>query len=230
MPAPKRSRNAASLAPTSGYTSALRPLDPFHSRRCTVCHHPDRPWIELRFIEWGSPALIAREFGIRDRGTIYRHAHAAGLFAVRLRNLMCLYENILERAEETNMSSHGVMPAATRLERAMSAKHRNAPVEIRKTVNRIPSRALDPASDQEITIPPFFKHCVESAETESQHGRDTHLEVIDINKQKLIESLRNFGEHQGEDQQRATAFVARLRQAIYGAISEEEAYIQRSPD
>jgi hypothetical protein len=42
MPTLKRKTTAPRLAPTTGYTTEL-PLDPFHARRCTICHHPSRP-------------------------------------------------------------------------------------------------------------------------------------------------------------------------------------------
>jgi hypothetical protein len=74
--------------------------------------------IELRFIEWGRPTLIAREYAIRDRGTIYRHAHAAGLFAIRLRNFMCLYQNTIEQAQQTKISRHTIMSGPLCLPRA----------------------------------------------------------------------------------------------------------------
>ncbi len=94
--------------------------------------------IELRFIEWGRPTLIAREYAIRDRGTIYRHAHAAGLFAIRLRNFMCLYENTIEQAQQTKISSHTIMVATQGLERAMSKLPGFQP-ERKTTVTRLPS-------------------------------------------------------------------------------------------
>jgi hypothetical protein len=54
-----------------------------HSRKCTVCRHPDRDAIESLFLLWRSPVKLAVAFGIADHSHIYRHVHATGLFARR---------------------------------------------------------------------------------------------------------------------------------------------------
>jgi hypothetical protein len=54
-----------------------------HSRKCTVCHSPFRHLIELSFVSWRRPSIIARRFGINHRATIYHHAHATHLFEFR---------------------------------------------------------------------------------------------------------------------------------------------------
>src|SRR5271170_852788 len=74
-----------------------------HSRRCSICHHPDRIWIELKFLEWDSPTHIAQEFDLYDRDCIYHHAHATNLFELRRRNILCVYENLLERVQRTQI-------------------------------------------------------------------------------------------------------------------------------
>jgi hypothetical protein len=35
--------------------------------------------IEADFISWRSPTAIAQEYGLADRASVYRHAHALGL-------------------------------------------------------------------------------------------------------------------------------------------------------
>ena len=62
----------------------LSPHQERHRRLCTVCHHPQRAAIEIAFLLWQSPAQIARDFGLRDRTNVYRHARAFGLLAARL--------------------------------------------------------------------------------------------------------------------------------------------------
>ncbi|MGC1659850.1 MAG: hypothetical protein WA737_07525 [Candidatus Acidiferrales bacterium] len=54
-----------------------------HSRKCTVCRHPDRDAIEALFLLWRSPVKLAVAFGIADHSHIYRHVHATGLFVRR---------------------------------------------------------------------------------------------------------------------------------------------------
>jgi hypothetical protein len=81
-------------------TATEHPIDPSqHQRRCTICHHPDRESIEEAFLQWRSPHHMLGEFKITDRTTIYRHAHALGLFAQRRRNLRAALENVIEESE-----------------------------------------------------------------------------------------------------------------------------------
>jgi len=80
----------ASVSPSPGAAHSQllgpgrRPLLPpdfsRHARRCCICSHPDRDAIEGDFIRWHSVELIAREYKIATRKSIYRHAHCTGLF------------------------------------------------------------------------------------------------------------------------------------------------------
>lgn len=45
-----------------------------HQRSCRICAHALRSEIEQDFISWQSPAQIARQYQLRDRSTVYRHA------------------------------------------------------------------------------------------------------------------------------------------------------------
>ncbi|MFZ0339890.1 MAG: hypothetical protein WAL45_17810, partial [Terracidiphilus sp.] len=58
-----------------------------HQRNCSVCGHKQREEIESAFIGWRSPAAIAEEYGLADRTSVYRHAHALGLFPKRQKNI-----------------------------------------------------------------------------------------------------------------------------------------------
>ena len=82
-----------------------------HQRKCIICHHPDREEIEEMFLHWFSPATIYRRFLLKDRYSIYRHAHATGLYQRRRRNLRCALENIIERSDECPISSNGIVRA-----------------------------------------------------------------------------------------------------------------------
>ena len=82
-----------------------------HQRKCVICHHPDRETIEEMFVHWHSSSRIHRRFMLPDRSTIYDHAHATGLFAKRRRNLRYALENMIERADECDISSHGIVAA-----------------------------------------------------------------------------------------------------------------------
>jgi hypothetical protein len=82
-----------------------------HSRNCTVCAHEDREEIEREFVNWTSPKVIAKEFGLKDRTAVYRHAHAFGLFPKRGRNIRAALEKIIERAGEVEATSAAVVAA-----------------------------------------------------------------------------------------------------------------------
>ena len=93
-----------------------------HFRKCIVCHHPHRALIELSFIGWRSPSLIARQFGISDRGCIYRHAHATNLFEFRRLQVTSHYQQIIKPSalEEESPARAGrtLMAAAAGLQDA----------------------------------------------------------------------------------------------------------------
>lgn len=71
-----------------------------HEQHCTICKHPDRESIEREFVSWRSPVGIAKVYGLADRSSVYRHAHAFGLFEKRRRNIRMALEKLIERADE----------------------------------------------------------------------------------------------------------------------------------
>jgi hypothetical protein len=72
---------------------------PRHPRRCAICSHPDRDAIEGDFVRWRSPSRIARDYNLPDRASVYRHAHYAGLFQRRKREVARVLESFLEAAD-----------------------------------------------------------------------------------------------------------------------------------
>ena len=101
---PRASQHASKRATHASHLS-------HHQRKCVICHHPDRETIEEMFVHWHSSSSIHRRFMLRDRSTIYDHAHATGLFAKRRRNLRYALEHMIERADECHISSHGIVAA-----------------------------------------------------------------------------------------------------------------------
>ncbi len=83
-----------------------------HARKCAICGHPDREDIEEDFMHWHSPASLAGHYHLPDRYTVYRHAHAVGLFELRKSKLRTVYEHILERAERVDVTADSVIRAA----------------------------------------------------------------------------------------------------------------------
>jgi len=82
-----------------------------HQRACSVCGHEQREEIESAFIGWRSPASIAEEYGLADRASVYRHAHALGLFEKRRRNIRAALERIIERADSVDVTASAVVAA-----------------------------------------------------------------------------------------------------------------------
>jgi len=82
-----------------------------HRRNCTVCAHERCAEIEADFVGWKSPAVIAQEYGLADRTSVYRHAHAFALFEKRKRNVRAALERIIEKAGEVEVTSSAVVAA-----------------------------------------------------------------------------------------------------------------------
>jgi hypothetical protein len=109
---PSKARGTAS--PTSRNFS-IPPDFSRHSRGCVVCAHPDCDAIEADFIRWRSPDLIAKDFKIANRSSIYRHAHSTGLFTWRKQQLGRTLEGILECAEQIPLESADIIIRAARI-------------------------------------------------------------------------------------------------------------------
>ena len=86
-----------------------------HKRNCTVCAHEKCAEIEAAFIAWDSPTKLAEEYGLADRTSIYRHAHAFGLFEKRRRNVRAALERIIEKADEVEVTASAVVAAVQAL-------------------------------------------------------------------------------------------------------------------
>jgi hypothetical protein len=86
-----------------------------HPRRCAICSHPDRDAIEGDFVRWRSPDQIAKDYHIADRVSVYRHAHYAGLFQRRKREVARVLEGFLEFAASCPIEAADMSIRATRL-------------------------------------------------------------------------------------------------------------------
>jgi hypothetical protein len=91
--------------------AARRPNLGRHAANCRICSHAKRQEIEQDFIAWGSPAKIAQDFELPDRSSVYRHAHALGLFRRRQRNVRAALERIIEQAGEVEANASAVVAA-----------------------------------------------------------------------------------------------------------------------
>jgi hypothetical protein len=82
-----------------------------HQKNCTICNHVKREEVERDFVAWHSPAAIATGYGLADRASVYRHAHALGLFTKRQRNVRAALEKIIEKAGEVDVNASAVVAA-----------------------------------------------------------------------------------------------------------------------
>lgn len=81
-----------------------------HERHCSICNSPDREAIEEAFLHWDDPWSIGREFEVGYR-SVYRHAHARGLFAIRERNMRFALGHIIERSRGVRATAENVIRA-----------------------------------------------------------------------------------------------------------------------
>ena len=82
-----------------------------HKRNCSICAHEKRNEIEAEFVAWRSPEALAQEYGFADRASVYRHAHALGLFVKRQRNIRAALERIIERVGDVEITCSAVVAA-----------------------------------------------------------------------------------------------------------------------
>ena len=81
-----------------------------HSRKCQVCHHPERDAIEGAFVMWRRPKGIAEVYRLRG-DSLYRHAVALDLFSRRRNNFRSVLENIMEGGVETEITGETILGA-----------------------------------------------------------------------------------------------------------------------
>ena len=82
-----------------------------HKAQCTICAHAECAEIETGFVNWESPAKLAEQYGLADRTTVYKHAHALGLFEKRKRNVRAALERIIEKSGEVEVTASAVVSA-----------------------------------------------------------------------------------------------------------------------
>jgi hypothetical protein len=105
-------KKANELRNTSEVTTEPRQVSlSHHERHCKVCRHAERDAIEQEFLDWRDPYDIAEEFGLADRSSIYRHAHATGLFPLRRRNMRAALENLIERNDQVEVGATAIIRA-----------------------------------------------------------------------------------------------------------------------
>lgn len=135
-----------------------------HQRNCTVCAHVQRAEIESDFIAWRSPAVIAEEYGLADRTSVYRHAHALGLFAKRQRNIRAALDRIIEKAGEVDVTASAVVAAIqayAKINVAGQWVDRTEQVSLNELFDKMSTEELETYA-QDGTLPPWFEATVSS--------------------------------------------------------------------
>jgi hypothetical protein len=119
-----------------------------HSRKCSICRHPERQQIDESFLHWRSPQTIMHCFGIKTETTIYRHAHAFNFFALRNRNLQSALCNIIENIDTRDFSGREMLDAVRALAHLTADGrwiHPTSKSEVMYSMQRLPAAAGLPA-------------------------------------------------------------------------------------
>jgi hypothetical protein len=82
-----------------------------HSRRCIICHHPEREAIEEEFLHWRAPWKLSQDYNLADYRTVYRHARAAGLLHQRRENLHSALDAFVESVDDIKPTPDSVLRA-----------------------------------------------------------------------------------------------------------------------
>ena len=98
-PVQKRKRLKKKRQRHETVTEEPQPPSPaMHEAQCMICNSEYREEMDELFVNWHNVSEIAREYNT-PRRTVYRHAHAVGLFPIRDRNLRRSLGLIIHRAE-----------------------------------------------------------------------------------------------------------------------------------
>jgi len=130
-----------------------------HQRNCSICSNPERGQIEGEFVSWRSPAAIAEAYGLADRSSIYRHAHALGLFPKRQRNIRAALERIIEHAGEVDVTASAVVAAIQAYSKINAAGQwieRTEQVSLNDLFDRMSTQELEEYA-QKGTLPKWFE-------------------------------------------------------------------------
>jgi hypothetical protein len=114
----RAARTAPQPAPRRRFTRKRKPRPPSepdptcdrHGRKCAICAHACRDEIEELFLDWREPSYIASEMGVPLR-SLYRHAHATGLYAKRQGKVRRVLDRILEGVESAQINGDCVIRA-----------------------------------------------------------------------------------------------------------------------
>ena len=147
------------------------PINPGrHAAECKICAHPLREEIERDFINWRSPASIAKHYKLANRASVYRHAHAFGLFPKRQRNVRAALEKIIERAGEVDVTAPAVVAAVQAYSKINASGQwidRSEHVDLNALFEKMTAQELE-AYAQSGTLPAWFTGTVGATASDGQ--------------------------------------------------------------
>ena len=152
--------------------TSKRPSLGRHRRHCSVCAHPKRLEIEAEFVSWRSPAAIASEYGLADRSSVYRHAHALDLFSKRQRNVRAALERIIERAGDVDATAAAVVAAVQAYSKINAAGQwvdRSEHVNLNELFDRMTQQELESYA-RDGSLPQWFNVSLGAAGDDSEEG------------------------------------------------------------
>src|SRR5579864_4851917 len=82
-----------------------------HSRRCIICHHPEREAIEEEFVHWRAPWKLSQDYKLNDYRTVYRHARATGLLLQRRERLHSALDAFVESVDDVTFTGDTILRA-----------------------------------------------------------------------------------------------------------------------
>jgi hypothetical protein len=148
-----------------------------HRRTCSVCRHAQCGEIESAYISWRSPAAIAKDYGLADRASVYRHARALELVEKRRRNIRAALEHIIEKAGDVDVTASAVVTAVQAYAKINSAGEwidRTETTSMNDLFDRMSSQELE-AYAQTGEVPGWF-----SATVGATHGDSQKRLILDI--------------------------------------------------
>jgi hypothetical protein len=162
-----------------------------HETNCKVCQHPDRVAIEEEFVSWKSPTQIAKDWELRDRTTLYRHAWATGMMDKRRRNVRAALESIIERGADVEVTAAAFVQAVVAYSRINSEGRlvdRSERVDLKQLFERMSQQELQQYAESG-HLPDWFEGItgkIENTEAQSgarnvgaRYGGENALEVCD---------------------------------------------------
>ena len=144
-----------------------------HQTNCRVCAHEKCAEIEAEFVNWKSPILIATKYGLADRTSVYRHAHALGLMEKRRRNVRAALERMIEKSGDVDVTASAIV-AAIQAYAKINAQgqwvDRSEHVNLNDLFERMSSAELETYA-REGTLPSWFSQAVSATPLNSQETK-----------------------------------------------------------